>query len=168
MGTAMWQYVTGLTSSRTVAQVSDAEWQRWPYTYTRECAVILNNRRVTIHEVPNHLQIIYGSVPEIIWTDQAFIRIVQYGSQASHRSTSSLLEYLPVLFELLWKWRLWFFLDAPSVWRKYKSTTIIQRLNTRVWNGNIHSYQSKESSDATNSKQLDVFFFLLFWIHMGQ
>lgn len=31
-------------------------------------------------------------------------------------------------------------------------------LNTRVWNGNIHSYKSKESSNATNSKQRDIFF----------
>jgi hypothetical protein len=56
------------------------------------------------------------------------------------------------------KMKVMIFLDASTVWRKHGSTTIIQGLKTRVWNGNIHSYQSKESSNATNSKQRDAFF----------
>jgi len=68
------------------------------HIHYRVCTVVVNNRRVTLFM---KWQISYGSVPEIIRTDQAFIRIVQYGSQAGHRSTSSVLEYLPVPFELL-------------------------------------------------------------------
>ena len=49
------------------------------------CAVILNNRRVTIAEVANHVHFSRGSMHEIIRTDQAFIKTVQDGFQAGHR-----------------------------------------------------------------------------------
>jgi len=55
------------------------------HIHYRVLAVIVSNRRVTIDEVTNHLQISHGFKHEVIGTDQVFVRTVPDGSQASQR-----------------------------------------------------------------------------------
>ena len=96
--------------------------------------IVVNNRGVTVHEVENHLQISNGSMHDII-------RIAHYASQASRRGTHvrcwDICQHCCKYYEM----KFMIFLDTSSVWMKHGSITIIQRLNTRVWNRNIHSYQ---------------------------
>ena len=103
-------------------------------------------------------QISQCSVREMV-TDWAFIRIVQDGSQASHRRAE--VHWLDMCQHFLnaYKNECYDFFLELSLWMKHGSTT------QRLWNGNIHSHQSKESS-IFNQQQAKWCFYLHTYIYI--
>ena len=69
------------------------------HIHCKVLAVLPSNRRVTIDEVTNYLQVSHGSMRGGIRTDQAFVRIVPEGSQANQRRAQ--VQYLDIHQHLL-------------------------------------------------------------------
>jgi hypothetical protein len=110
--------------------------------------VMLQNRRVTVNEVAHQLQISHGfSLVKLSTTGLPSIKSEHDGSQSNSQNgtkrnvwTSANGLFIAVVLKVTTSWKEW----LREI--KHGSTTMIQRVNTRVWNGNILIHPPRKSS----------------------
>ena len=104
-------------------------------------------RRVTIDEVAHVLQISHGSAYEMMLNKLGFIKSVQDGSQNNSQRcinkrawTSAKNIWIAMVMNATSSW------TESSLVIKHGSIIMSQRVNGRVWNGNIHNRSARKSS----------------------
>jgi len=123
-------------------------------THPLKSVLFLNNRRVTVDEVANQSVLRAWNGNRLGFSKDC----ARWIPSKSQKSRSALVGYVPASFEFVYKWMLRFILELSSLWMKHGSTT------QRVWNGNIHSRQSKESS-IFNQQQAKWCFYLHIYVY---
>jgi len=111
--------------------------------------LILQNRWVTIDEVAHQLQISYGVAYEVMHNRLTFHKSVHDGSQRESQiwtkrnvRTSANSFWITVVLKVTPSWK------ESSREMKLGSTIANQRLNARVWNGNIPTCPPSKSSEC--------------------
>ena len=116
--------------------------------------MVLLDRRLTIDEVANCLQISHGSAYEIMHNRLGFHKVCArwISKQLTMLHKQTRLDICQQNLSPSW--------TEPSLVTKHGSTITTRSVNGRLWNGNIHNRPSGKIQKPTINRKIDAYSFL--------